>query len=355
MKILFCAHRYYPEVGGIPTVTDLICRELLQAGWEVEVATTTLAPTSDESFPYSVLRGWSMRALRQRMRKVDCVVMQHLSLRHLLPLWLSKTPSLTVLHSGLEAWNKKLLVYTTIFRLHLWFTRYTAAVSNALRRHLCGVKITLRNPYDDSIFFASPEAVVSPREQLAFVGRIVSVKGVEFAVEALSLLRTQGRDCHLTVIGDGPSLPAMRSLVRKLDLEDRVTFMGEIKPSDLPSLLRQLGTLLVPSNYFEAFGLVALEALACGMDVVAFRRGGLPEAVGEAGLICDENTSANLAAKIARLLDEPELRANLHAARAKHLEPFRRAAAAARYREVLSAIVAGQPLMASTATCEQFR
>ena len=354
MKVLFCAHRYYPEVGGIPTVTDLICRELLRMGWEVEVATITPSAGGEE-FPYPILRAWSTGALRQRMREVDCVVMQHLSLRHLLPLWLSRARSLTVLHSGLEAWNKKLIVYTAIFRLHLWLSRHTAAVSDALRRHLLGVKITLRNPYDDSSFFMAPALPPPPREQLAFVGRVVSVKGLEFAVEALSLLCAQGRDCHLTIIGDGPHLPAMRSLVRQLNLEARVTFTGEKRPGEIPPLLRQLGTLLVPSNYFEAFGLIALEALACGMDVVAFRRGGLPEAVGEAGLICDENTSADLAAKVARLLDEPDLRARLHANRARHLEQFRKAVAAARYRDVLSAIVAGQPLRASTATCEQLR
>ena len=340
MKILFCVHRFYPEIGGIQTVTDLLCRELLRAGWQVEVAAANPAPSGQDALlPYLVLRAPSMSTLRRRMQAADCVVMQHLSIRHLLPLWLSRARSLTVLHMGIEIWSAKGALYGVLFHLHVRLVRHTAAVSNALRRHVPGVKMTLPNPYDDALFFTDPGAPPAPRQRLAYVGRVVSVKGVEFAVEALRLLRARGRDCHLTIIGDGPSLPEMRALVRRLDLESWVVFCGEKPAAELPALLRELGTLLVPSNYFEAFGLVVVEAMACGMDVVAFRRGGLPEAVGDAGLLSDENTAEGLAAKVEQLLDDPALQAHLHAARAPHLACFHRAAAAARYREAIAGIV----------------
>ena len=266
--------------------------------------------------------------------------MQHLSVRHLLPLWFARVRSLTVLHMGIEVWSAKGALYALFFRLHVRLARHTAAVSEALRHHVLGIKLTLPNPYNDAIFTSGPNVPPVPRQRLGFVGRVVSVKGVEFAVEALGLLRAQGHDCHLTIIGDGSSLPEMRDLAQRLGLESWITFCGAKPEAEIPGLLRGLGTLLVPSNYFEAFGLVVVEALACGMDVVAFRRGGLPEAVGEAGLICDENTAAGLAAQVGRLLGDPALRARLQAARATHLAPFHRAAAAARYHEVITRIVA---------------
>lgn len=244
---------------------------------------------------------------------------------------------------GLENWTRKSVLCNFLFSVHVRLARHTAAVSEALRKHVPGVDLILRNPYDDDLFFTRPDAPVASRRQLAFVGRVVSIKGLEFAIEALGILRSKGRDCHLTIIGDGPSLPEMRTLARRLELEPWITFCGEKPPEEIPALLRQLGTLLVPSNYFEAFGLVNLEALACGMDVVAFRRGGLPEAVGDAGLICNENSAQELAVKVEQLLDDPILRERLHAARAAHLATYKKAVAAARYREVISAIVDGRP------------
>ncbi len=350
MRVLFCAHRYFPEIGGVPIVTDLVCRELLRAGWEVEVTTTTtVVDPALDPFPYPVLRGWSVGALRRRMRAVDCVVLQHVSLRHILPLWLSGARGLTVLHMDLEKWSKKSAVIARIFAWHVRLSRHTAAASDALRRQIPGVRITLRNPYDDALFFTPPDLPPAPRERLAFVGRVVPVKGLEFAIEALDSLRSRGRDCHLTVIGDGPALPEMRALARRLALEPWITFLGEKRREEIPPLLRELGTLLVPSNYFEAFGLVAVEALACGLDVVAFPRGGLPEAVGAAGLVCAESTSASLVTQVERLLDDTALRERMHAARGAHLATYRKENAAARYREVIAAIVRGETPVSSPA------
>ena len=345
MRVLFCSLQYYPEAGGLSVLTDLLCRELLRVGWQVEVATATPAAAEGDALPYPVRRGWSTNALRRRMRQVDCVVMEHLSIRHLLPLWLSSARSLTILHAALEPGSMKAAVYATLFRWHLRLSQHTAACSEAVRRHVPGVRAVLFNPYDDALFHLPPGNVQAPRQRLAFLGRVVSVKGVEFAIEALGVLRARGHDCDLTIIGDGPSLPEMRRLAQRLEVEPWITFCGNKRQEEIPDLLRGLGTLLVPSNYFEAFGLVALEAIACGMDVVVFRRGGLPEAVGRAGLVCEENTARGLADMVERLLGDPVLREELHAARAAHLEPFRKATAAARYREVISAIVRGEPEM----------
>src|SRR6202012_181058 len=83
-----------------------------------------------------------------------------------------------------------------------------------------------------------------------------------------------GRRCRLTLLGDGPERPRIEAEVRARGLGDRVDFLGETR--DVAATLRRAHVFLWPSET-ESFGLAALEALSCGVPVVASRPGGLPE------------------------------------------------------------------------------
>jgi D-inositol-3-phosphate glycosyltransferase len=158
---------------------------------------------------------------------------------------------------------------------------------------------------------------------IVFAGRLERLKGAEIVIRALPLLpRESGQpDAVLLVIGDdshngaaesrdsGGERERLRELARSLGVDSRVRFLGAV---DQPALARYLAlaeVCVVPS-YSESFGLVALEAAACGTPVVAARVGGLATIVkdGLTGFTLVPHDPAQYADRIGRLLSDPELR-----------------------------------------------
>jgi D-inositol-3-phosphate glycosyltransferase len=148
---------------------------------------------------------------------------------------------------------------------------------------------------------------------LLFVGRIQPLKGADVAVRALAALTRHG-DAHLVVVG-GPSGPrgaehlaSLQTLVSDLGLTDRVRFESPQPHELLSTYYRAADVCVVPSRS-ESFGLVALEAAACGTPVVAAAVGGLTTLVenGRTGYLVDPSTPAAFADAVATILDDPLL------------------------------------------------
>jgi D-inositol-3-phosphate glycosyltransferase len=149
---------------------------------------------------------------------------------------------------------------------------------------------------------------------LLFVGRIQPLKGVAVAVKALATLSPDHSDAHLVVVG-GPSGPQgdaeverVMSLVEELGLQDRVIFVPPRPHELLSTYYRAADVCLVPSRS-ESFGLVALEAAACGTPVVASDVGGLRSLIdhGRTGFLVDGPTPEAFAAWVRQILAEPLL------------------------------------------------
>ncbi|GAA1363898.1 glycosyltransferase family 4 protein [Streptomyces beijiangensis] len=164
----------------------------------------------------------------------------------------------------------------------------------------------------------------SPDPSVAEVeGRIVTtssadvpLKGLVHLVEALAKLRTGNPAAHLVVVGkraeDGPVAQA----IEKYGLQDAVEFVKGISDAELVDLVRSAQVSCVPSLY-EGFSLPAAEAMATGTPLVATTGGAIPEVTGADGETClavPPGDAGALADALARLLDDPELRARLGAA-----------------------------------------
>jgi D-inositol-3-phosphate glycosyltransferase len=161
---------------------------------------------------------------------------------------------------------------------------------------------------------------------LLFVGRIQPLKAPDVAIRALAALGR--RDALLLVVGgasgaegNGETARA-HELVADLDLQDQVRFVPPQPHHILSTYYRAADVVLIPSRS-ESFGLVALEAAACGVPIVASAVGGLLSLVddGETGLLIRDRTPEDFAKAIERILDEPALAASMgiaSAARAKH-------------------------------------
>jgi glycosyltransferase involved in cell wall biosynthesis len=175
------------------------------------------------------------------------------------------------------------------------------------------------------------DAAARPARQETHPPRIVAVGRLQAPKDPLSLVRAlaklRGRHFHALIVGDGPDRPAVEAELRRLELTEAVDLTGERE--DVAEILAA-SAVFVLSSRSEAFPMSVLEAMAAGLPVVATRVGGLPELVveGETGLLVPAGDPEELAAAIARLLDDPDLRERFGSAgRARvethfGLEPF---------------------------------
>jgi glycosyltransferase involved in cell wall biosynthesis len=170
---------------------------------------------------------------------------------------------------------------------------------------------------DRAKFSPSPE----PRAPVVlFVGRLIEVKGCEFALRAMARLQAAIPDARLVVIGNGPLRAPLEAMAR--DLGVSCDFLGAQSNDVVRAWMRCARVLCLPSitsrdGTNEAFGIVQLEAQASGTPVVAFRSGGIPEGIddGVTGALVAEGDVAGLSDAMLRYLRDDELwrAANRHA------------------------------------------
>jgi len=144
---------------------------------------------------------------------------------------------------------------------------------------------------------------------ILFVGRIDPLKGIDNLIKALPFLRHIPK-LRLVIIGGGEhsqrEIEKLRKLARDLEVQNSVDFLGLIKHEQLPYFYNAADACVVPS-YYESFGLVALESLACGTPVVATDVGNHESVIrqGDTGYVIQDNVPSRLAERIALLLSQP--------------------------------------------------
>ena len=230
-------------------------------------------------------------------------------------------------------------------------TRFSVVASDAVtvpsswladvtRRHLAlpaTFTIDVVPNFVDTQRFAPRAAPVRPSTPdvpvVVHVSNFRPLKRADDVVRVFALVRAR-RPARLRLVGDGPTLADARALARSLDVAADVDCLGE--RDDLPAQLADAAVFLLPSAS-ESFGLAALEALACGVPVVASDVGGLPELVpqGEVGFLHPVGDCRAMAESVGALLDDLDLRARLgRAGRARAEARFRTEPAVDRYEAV---------------------
>ncbi|MCH7835235.1 MAG: glycosyltransferase [Chloroflexi bacterium] len=174
-----------------------------------------------------------------------------------------------------------------------------------------------------------------------YVGRIEPLKGIDILLRAAA--ETEGRFCLLIVGGDSKDAARkaeLRKLADELGISDRVILRDAVPHEQLPLYYNAADVCVVPS-YYESFGLVALEAMACGIPVVASRVGGLLETVkhGQTGYLVPWRCPEPFAERLELLLDNETLRRSLGRMARAAVERFRWAEVATRVEEVYHELV----------------
>ena len=149
------------------------------------------------------------------------------------------------------------------------------------------------------------------RPYLFHVSGFARRKNVPVVLQAVRLLRDRGRSAHdLVLAGGGGWSHRLKAEVAALGVEDAVHYVGHVTRDDLRALYAGAAALVYPSLY-EGFGLPPLEAMACGVPVVAADTSSLPEVIGDAGLLVDPGDREAWAEAIDRVVTDPTMRDRL--------------------------------------------
>lgn len=329
LDILLCSYVFSPSIGGIETVSDLIARGMTERGHRVTVLTHTPGPDTDADL--HVVRRPSWSRLSRLIRRADIVWQSNLSARLLWPAAAWHPPVLITHHTWLgdqsrpsRLANAKRLIASLA---------NNSFVSRSLKERARLHGPVIPNPYDERIF--REDGSVHRQNDIVFVGRLVSDKGVDVLLTALAVLKSRGLCPRTTIVGEGPERHALETQSSDLGLRGQVAFPGAVSGSALARLLNEHRIMAVPSRWEEPFGLVALEGIACGCVVVGTRGGGLAEAIGPCGELVPNDDAHALASSLELLLANQGRSAELRRHAAAHLAQFHPQRVLDRYEQEL--------------------
>ena len=178
---------------------------------------------------------------------------------------------------------------------------------------------------DPEIFRPIPHVARVPGRLMTTTSSDVPMKGLAPLLEALAKMRTERGDVELVIIGKPKEKSKIPALIDRLGLGDAVRFVSGVSTERIVELYAEAEVAVVPSLY-EGFSLPAIEAMACGVPLVATTGGALPEVVGDdgvTGFLVPPGDPDALAHMLLRVLGDTDLRARVGAAgRARALARF---------------------------------
>lgn len=197
-----------------------------------------------------------------------------------------------------------------------------------------------------------PSDVPANNKRVFYVGRFHPEKGILPLVQAFEAVARRHPDAELRIGGatgfgahtETPYVREVRETAERLrsTVGAKIEFLGYIDhDSQLPGLFQQAAVAVFPSVFNEPFGMVNCEAMACGTPVVATRRGGIPEVVGDSGILVDEPNPKLLAEAINSMLDDRDFRLRLRQKAIERARRFDWNCIASRWGEVILKVAGG--------------
>ncbi|RKS53948.1 glycosyltransferase involved in cell wall biosynthesis [Gillisia mitskevichiae] len=321
MKILFLTHSFFPKLGGIERTSEILSTYFTDYGAEVHLITWTVDNAINE-FPFHVIRNPGIYTLLKEFLWADIIFENNPCLKLSWPVIFFSKQHFVVLHTWLTGSNSQL---KSVKLKELWLKKanHVIAVSNKLREIVFPSAEVIKNSYDNNLFKRLPE--VEKTKDFVFLGRLVSDKGVDLALMLLKLLNedlnssASSTPYSLTIVGEGPMDTRLKKIIEEYKIEDFIEFTGPLTGNDLVKTLNEHKYILVPSRWKEPFGLVALEGMACGCIPIVADGGGLPEAVGNAGIIFKRNDISSLYIEVTNLIQNPQFEMEIRNKLSKHL------------------------------------
>ena len=197
---------------------------------------------------------------------------------------------------------------------------------------LMGIDVDRFRPEPGPADATLAERLSLPERYVVYPANLWPHKNHDLLVDALA--QVEDRDLHLVLTGQHYGRgDTLRERARRMGVEGRVHHLGFLAADDVPALYRGASAMIFPSLY-EGFGSPPLEAMACGCPVASSTRGSLAEVIGGAALTFDPESVEEIAASIARLAEDQELRSRLREAGLARASGFTWEAAARRHCEL---------------------
>ena len=409
-RIAFVVYRGNPRVGGQGVYTRHVTRELVRLGHSVEVFSGPPWPLLDEGVGFTPIpsldlyrdpdpwrtpalaefRSWPdlveflttktggfaepwtfgmrvKKVLRARREEFDLLHDNQCMATGILDLHYDGWPVLETLHHPITVDRRIALAHAESLKQRFGSWRWYGFLRMQIRvvQQLPAVLTVSHNSrrdihqqmdvplsrltvvpvgVDHEVFRPYEGAIPQPGRLMVTTSSDVAMKGLVPLLEAAALLRRE-RSIALVIIGRPKSEGAVARAIERLGLSDCVTTISGVSDEEMARLYGEAEIAVIPSLY-EGFSLPAIEAMACGVAVVATTGGALPEVVGhEAGVLVEPNNPAALATAIATLLDDPDRRAAMgRAGRARVMERFTWEVTARGTAACYEAVLAGRDL-----------
>jgi glycogen synthase len=356
LKVVIYSHCFAPSVGGVETSVEALARGLTRyqgvgraPEFEIVVVTNTAAGGFDDhAFPFAVVRNPNLAELVGLVYRAHVL---HLAGPALLPLLIARIfrKPTVIEHHGYQAicLNGTLLYepdravcpgYFQAGQLGECFRCQRSELSSALKSLQRLVLTKMRNvlcrgveniaitdhvrerhalPHSRVIYYGIEDVLKSetvgstgsncPRRLcFAYVGRLVSEKGVSVLLDAAARLQKKGHEFDVLLIGDGPERAKLEGEIERQGLRSRVRITGFLRGPQLSSLLQEVQVVVMPSVWEETAGLSAIEQMMRGRLVIASAIGGLGEVVGSAGIVCPPGDAEALAVCMSDVIAHPE-------------------------------------------------
>jgi glycogen(starch) synthase len=372
LRLMLYTHDWAPSVGGIQTVYTALANGFsawskTHAGENIEVTLVTQSPAEgmdDSRLTFAVVRRPGLRKLVDAIRSADVL---HIAGPAILPLtigWALRKPTLLEHHGYQSVCPNGLLIYGpdhSVCPGHFMAARYTKCVrcnsgSEGWAKSLRGVILTFARRWlaKRATVNVAPSRhngrrIELPRTQVihhgvpgtplpvrsfsnnqegapacfAYVGRLVTEKGLPVLLRACRHLSRAGFGFHLKIVGDGPERSVLEETAQEFGIEVKTEFVGAVALEAMPELLVNAAAVIMPSVCEDVAPLVAIEQMMQGRLVIASDIGGLGETVDGVGLKFPAGDDRALAECMRKVLEDPGLARQLGEKAKQHaLEAF---------------------------------
>ena len=277
---------FYPAVGGLERIAQILAVHAAKAGHNVEVVTDTpgISKIDDHQFPFMITRTSVHKDRVLAFKRADVVLFMNVTL-HGMRAALEARTLVVLSHHGIYRGKGFVRSLLELLKRQLTWFYTNISVSQFVSRNIPAASMVIHNAYDNALFM-QPEHPARARD-FVFCGRLVSDKGADVCVQAFACVLKCVPDSTLTMVGDGPELEVLRGFAGQHGISGMVRFTGPLNGQKLVTELQRHACMVVPSLWEEPFGIVALEGIACCDAVIVAHRGGLPEAVGECGMVVE--------------------------------------------------------------------